>query len=329
MIVALVLALVAGDVQTAKYRAVGVHSVELRVGRHTTSFSTGINGGNTGTLVLPFTTDELSRSIPPEVLSLDPPDAEFEFLGWDPFEDRWSTIPPQLRARTRPPLELPKEESQIGLLMITIATGVLVVGMKRSPYLAFAAGLAGTVVLLLTGFPEERRQDRREVRVLDGTSEGDWLSVVGMRHGFSQLGLSLPLQIETVSPVASIHWWRGDQGWNASCPGNPIYVAQDFDPGHRRFERDLNSWCELAEVWVREPGGAWTGHGEWKIGEPLPADIGQRGRMAPGWLASGLPQGTGILLGRLAPGCFQGTGPDTTWVQSRGEQTTWIRLTGF
>jgi hypothetical protein len=66
-------------------------------------------------------------------------------------------------------------------------------------------------------------------------------------------------------------------------------------------------------------GGEWTAHGRWEALRPWPeaSTAGlddERGDAAspPGWLASGLPQGPDVLLGRL-----------------EGEPATWVRITGF
>jgi hypothetical protein len=74
--------------------------------------------------------------------------------------------------------------------------------------------------------------------------------------------------------------------------------------------RDVNGWTDLSECWVREDG-AWTFRGAWGRGKELPPPAG--GPPPPGWLAAGLPQGVGVLLGRLAA----------------GDPTSFVRLTGF
>ena len=77
----------------------------------------------------------------------------------------------------------------------------------------------------------------------------------------------------------------------------------------------------LEEAWARTPGGRWRRLGTWRAGEPAPSvraggepeEPGDRPAAAalPGWLVTGLPPGSGVLVGRLA-----------------GEARRWVRVTG-
>ena len=84
-----------------------------------------------------------------------------------------------------------------------------------------------------------------------------------------------------------------------------------------------NDWRDLAEVWTRNAGGGWSVHGPWPAGRELsaPRTQGVAGSAPgvapsqgpPGWLASGLPPGRGILVGRIRD----------------PEASFWVRITGW
>jgi len=87
-------------------------------------------------------------------------------------------------------------------------------------------------------------------------------------------------------------------------------VVEERAAGLAPGENDLG---DLAEAWVRAADGAWSAHGPWRRGAPLPA-AGPAGARPdpPGWLRAGLAPGRAVLLARRA-----GRGPD------------WLRATGF
>ena len=74
-----------------------------------------------------------------------------------------------------------------------------------------------------------------------------------------------------------------------------------------------NDWRDLARVWSRDAQGGWRAHGSWPVGGKLPAPQAEPSGGPPGWLASGLPPGREVLLGRVR-------GPDATF---------WLRITGW
>jgi hypothetical protein len=74
---------------------------------------------------------------------------------------------------------------------------------------------------------------------------------------------------------------------------------------------ERNGWEPLAETWTRDPRGTWRAHGAWALDAPLPPardDVAPHGS-PPGWLASALPPGRGVLLARTAGG---------TWLRGLG-----------
>ena len=144
------------------------------------------------------------------------------------------------------------------------------------------------------------------------------------------------------SPGASAEplWWL-------SAPRGAWVVERTFPVGLRLLQPEVNTFGDLAEVYVRDAAGAWTAHGPWARGAPLPAagpaagatsgsnPAPAAGNAPPGWLAAGLPQGVRVLVARLGAGAF--LGPDTP-VDLLGELPVdfqgragvqWLRRTDF
>ena len=97
-------------------------------------------------------------------------------------------------------------------------------------------------------------------------------------------------------------------------------VLSPIDVGLRFLDPAGNAWGDLDAVWTRSSaGGAWVGRGPWRLGAPLP-EAQPVPSVPPGWLAAGLPQGRGVLVGRLA---------ESSWRGPEGAGVAWIRQVGF
>ena len=83
-------------------------------------------------------------------------------------------------------------------------------------------------------------------------------------------------------------------------------------PGAPDFMRNVNAWGPMEASWVRLGAGSWRHMGPWAEGAVWPPGAGSDGA-PPGWLASGLPQGPVLWIGRR---------------ESAG-LPEWVRVVGF
>ena len=213
------------------------------------------------------------------------------FLGWrEPETDPYAAVAPGLRVRPRPPAERTASRAPAGLALALAAALAAGLGWRRRPALAAAAALAG-VALVAALAPRPAGPARWRLALLEGDLASErWLAIEAAVDRLA------------VAPEA------GDL--RVEARGARIWRVRTTTPGERVARAAGNALGEdLAEAWVRD-GGAWTARGTWAAGEPLPAP--RPGPDPPGWLASGLPHGTGVLLGRLA-----------------GSSPSWVRISGF
>lgn len=99
----------------------------------------------------------------------------------------------------------------------------------------------------------------------------------------------------------------------AGAPGAHVDAVRVVAGGLRGLREEVNTWGDLQEAWRRSPGGAWTAHGPWALGDPLPPE--QEGAGPPGWALLGLPGGAEAFVGRAADG------------ESGADPVTWVRVT--
>lgn len=277
-----------------------------------------LRAGERRVLRAPFAAGRTSPAREPQVVD---GGAGVVFESWEPDSPGpLAALPGALRARVRPPVAAGEVRVPLPVWAILVGAFWAGLGLRRKPYVALVVGLAGA---LGTSWLLARlaRPTGAPVRVLEGLASGvPWLRVDA---GTGELRLSEGSErLETEPAWAPLEFavtLGGDAGERVSArapEGTALYALAALEPGERAFEARGNTWGALVESWVRSPSGEWSAHGRWARGTPLPAPAAA-GTAPPGWLASGLPQGTGVLIGRLAPGSF-GEGDGPTWVRSSG-----------
>lgn len=316
-----------GDVQAGTITLRGpLESVVFETSpQHRTRVYVSMVAGEQRTMVVPFTVSALSRAITPRLVSATPADGQASFVNWVESDEDWATLPPALRSRTRPPVLSRPREMSVVPFFILVATGVLVLGIRRKPVASFVVGCIGAGAVLFSFTVIVRFPVIIPVaRVLDGDRDGNWVEVNG-GYGWLDGELDGLLQVEVLPLDAPMEWSVGSSaGFRLESLNRPVYSVSNLDPGHREFRPDLNAWGSLAEVWTKDEGGRWRAHGGWELGADLPPEQPD-GDLPPSWLATGLPQGRSVLVARIHDGeAFIGS--------SRGGYEigpTWIRLTGF
>ncbi|MBM3987362.1 MAG: hypothetical protein FJ294_05335 [Planctomycetes bacterium] len=221
------------------------------------------------------------------------------------FAQAWLALP--IGLRTRPSVALfdgvAGREPEPAALLFSAALFVLVLALRRRPALALASGLATGAVLV--AWLARRDIAPRELRVLEGAGDGAW---VAWDSGFESLRVpaTAPLQLEVEPRSAAVraHGRLSPSGvgeLTLEARGALLRRASPVDAGHRRISAAANGWGALEEVWVRSEHGRWSVHGPWEAGEPLPEG---RAGDPPGGFNPALPQGTAVVIARLAPGTF-------------------------
>jgi len=237
----------------------------------------------------------------------------------------WLALPIGLRMRPSVALfdGVAGREPQPAALLFSAALFVLVLALRKRPALALASGLALAGVLV--AWLARGEVAPRELRVLegagDGAGDGAW---VAWDSGFESLRVpaDLPLQFEVEPRSAAVFAQgrlspRGVGELTLEARGALLRRASAFDPGRRRISAAANGWGRFEEVWVRSEDGRWSVHGPWEAGEPLPEG---RAGDPPGGLNPALPQGTAVVIARLARGTYSGD------ASAAGE--VWLRWIG-
>ncbi len=248
-------------------------------------------------------------------------DGTAAFVRWRESEPDafWSGVPRGLQARPRPPLAGARPRASVAALCTCAAALVLALGARRRAALAaLGAGAALAAALLPAA-----GGDAPPIAVLEADlAGGAWVRVLAARDALAlpadlgAAGESVRLESEPEGGalVFEASLAAGAPRWSVRAPGALLHLLErrapdpDARPGR-------NPFGELAEAWVRDAAGTWSALGRWPRGTPRPAP-GAAGRgtpAPPGWLAAGLPQGVGVLVGRLAePG-----------------RAAWVRASGF
>lgn len=331
---ALLVPLLAAEVPAAQD---GIRIAELRLtgplrevtlenaGSWRTRVTCDLAPGEVRTVRVPLATSDAPRDEPE--LRLLPPDGPGDAVlvalaaGEDPFT--WSALPAGLRARSWPPLRpaRPRPDAArlalvAGALCLGLALGAL--GRRRTVALAVGA-LACAAPFVLPA----RAPAALALRVHEGDAEsGEWLRVDGareildLRPGALGWAESLPFARERSFEVTLET--GGALRWALSGKGLALYFCEHLS-AFESFEPRSNEALALAACWTRDAAGAWTARGAWAVGAPLPPPGAGGGEAPPGWLAAGLPQGVGVLLGRVA----------RDGSEREGGRLGFVRLVGF
>lgn len=245
------------------------------------------------------------------------------FLGW--IDPPATGLDPHLQIRSRPVLSIEVPGASAALLWILLGLGVLSFATRNNAWASLAlAGVGGVLAFLLgRGTPMEGPVPQR---VLEGRLDGQrWLVVdVGVEFELDP-AWAVEHQVDPPDAPLVLRMAEGRGRAVMRVPeGCEIVRRFELDPGLRLLTPELNTWGPMEQTWSRGGEGAgWTGHGAWPVGAELPAGVSER---PPGWLAAGLPQGRGVLAGRLGEGAFRG--PDDGPPPGPGART-WVRLVGF
>jgi hypothetical protein len=257
------------------------------------------------------------------------------------WERAWEDLPAGLRLRARPPMTPVAPRPGLAPLVILLASLAAALGLRRTaPRSACAAVLVGAACLGWVPLGQGAASAPLASNVVfEGHGEsGAWLRVHGavgeLRIPVEGSGAkSLPLRVEVDPRDAEVSWSvvedeRGRVLWIARSSRARIF-AIEAEPDVGSLSQERNACADLDRSWSRSADGRWTAHGAWPRGTALPEarasaeaveeEAGQPSAAPPGWLASGLPQGVPVLLGRLAPP--SGTVPGST--------RSWVRWIGF
>ncbi|TDJ67865.1 MAG: hypothetical protein E2O39_14040 [Planctomycetota bacterium] len=321
----------AGRLHRARLDLAGpLETVELEAGRGVTRLVLDLRAGESVRIVVPVSERSPLDLVEPRVRRVVPGAGRAAFAGWVTAPQEWEELPAGLRARVRPPVG--PRAAVVGWRTLALLGGValLVAGARRRPVAALALGLAGAALVFL--FPgTEGPGAPAPIRVLEGEAEtGRWLAV---EAAYAQLAVEpeAVMRVETLPRDAVLDWTvrvvAADRTWSASAPGAAIVSFTALGPGERALTPARNGLGDLAEAWVRGAGGVWSARGPWPAGLALPppesrAPGESQAPDPPGWLASGLPQGVGVLVGRLAPGALAAG-------RTAADGPTWLRLVGF
>jgi len=221
------------------------------------------------------------------------------FLGWADEQPaaRLGELSPALLARARP---VPGGPGGVGgggvasgwpeLLLLVLAAPVTLRFLRR-PRAALGIGLAAALVVALVARLSHPAAEAR-VEVLEGGA--DLLTWVRVEAGRSVLGPERSAARLEVEPLgARVELLVDEAGVRAASPGALLWA---WIPLPR--PADAPPYRALALGWYRAADGSSRPFGPWPAGAAAPDPAGEGTPAPPGWLASGLPQGTGVLLGR-------------------------------
>jgi len=285
----------------------------------TTEVTANLLAGESREVLLPLPGQPLDGA--PPVISVRPEAGRVTFLGWE-SPAPWTPAFTRLARRTRPPVGESALRAGWTALALLGAAALLVLSVRRRPRLALGLGL---LAALGVAAAEGAARDPSHVRLRVLEADGDnWLLVEGAAGSLECPPLGT-LSLECSPPGAPLEWrveLRGDGArWEARLPAGRLWRLGRLDPGVRRLRGKANAWGTLQRTFTRSASGTWADRGVWEFGAPLPAPVAGVGEAPPGWLASGLPQGREVLVGRLAPGA----GAAGEGVQA----SVWVRLVGF
>ncbi len=297
-------------------------------GGSSTTVSTGLGPGARVTIDVPLsaTPVELARRA---TIETRPPGGrcELEVIAETDWDARWLALPAGLRARTRPAVESDVRVPTIVEASVLGATLLAVLALRRRAIAALLAGLAGAALVTVLP-PPEPGAPPAAISLEGDAASGRWL-LVEARVDELELSPPGPLRLE-VEPAGAALAFRVElrasepDRWLVRAAGSRLARVDDLPTPGERFSPESNGLLDLSACWVRSSDGSWTEHGPWSRGEPLPPAIGQAA--PPGWLASGLPPGLRVMVGRAVPGAdFTPWDPAGRAVS----RSCWVRYVGL
>lgn len=306
-------ALAQDPIGTVEVQAAGpVGTLRCTAGWEFTEVHADLDAGERERLLVPLLGRRQAAGLEPRP-ALDEPRAGIQVLAETlDWPEPWERLPRLLRSRTYPPVQHNGPQlGQVQWAWLAMSL-ILVLALRRRPWWGLALGALAAFVLYLW-IPAAEVQHPKIVRVLEGDGAGHWLEVRGAHDR---------LLLERI-----------ERGWLARLPAaQEVYIERLADPqgawaicseGARLFFSTRievprppsaadSAGHEFEAVWVRLPGESWTARGAWD-GGALPK-VDPEASDPPGWLVAGMPQGRGILVGRL---------------RSAGTAPSWMRLLDF
>lgn len=218
------------------------------------------------------------------------------FVRWLERDPGTTSLPPALRARTRPPVEESAATARpLAIAAVVVASALaLALASRRRPAAALAAGIAGGALAAFAGARADPPSPLR-VEVEDALVGARERRSVVAAAGAIELPFGQPFELFVEPrdvPLHLVHDFARPRVL-AEAPGRTLWVERAFE-GDAPAER-ANPFGDLEQSWWREDG-SWTFRGAWSASASLPA--ARSGPPAPGWLASSLPQGPSVLVGR-------------------------------
>ena len=201
-----------------------------------------------------------------------------------------------LLARPRPPVPSAMPRAAWPELALVLIAGGFLLRFRRRLGVSVALALAtGFATLELA---RSRQAEAHSVRVLEWEAGGALALTV--RVARDELALSREwMEVEPEGRALELVWTSPEQG-TARAPAARLAALESgllppLAPEHNAAE-------PLDAVWTRSAGGVWIARGPWQLGAPLGERAPLGSEDPPGWLASALPPGRSVLLGRTAEG---------------------------
>lgn len=272
--------------------------------------------GESRTLAVPVPVRETTRGRTPrfnwDVAADDAARGRAQFVRWlpaAPGTEPPAGVAPALRARPRPPVERSAPRVPAAALLALAAGALCSAAARRRTWLALSAALAsGAVAALLVESGASSVAAR--VRVLEGAADdAQWLAVdtgaARLELSADALAAASEVALEPAdAPLEIVFPLRAGAPVRLAAPRARIHVLR-VEPALATWSADANPFAPFTRTWLRQ-GGAWSAHGGWGRGAPLPPPAASA-EAAPGWLSAGLPQGVDVFVGEFARGGDGGT----------------------
>jgi len=224
--------------------------------------------------------------------------ATVRVLGWSqeqPAAELQRRAAPLL-GRPRPPVASDPARAALPELALVLIAGGFMLRFRRRLWVCLALALgAGFATLELA---RSRQAEARPVRVLEWEAGG--ALALSVRVARDELALpSEWLEIAPEGRALELLWTSTGSGLARARHGSLAAAESAAIPPLARGD---NGGEPLDAVWTRSASGEWTAHGPWPVNAPLGLRAPGGSGDPPGWLASALPPGRSVLLGRTAGG---------------------------